>query len=52
MSVLHDNLQWDDVFHVWFEPGKPEALPDLTEEDLEQISERADRWLMDVAGIL
>lgn len=34
---------------IWFEAGQ---IPELTEEELEEIERKADNWLMDCTGIL
>lgn len=52
---MYDNtpLEWDDVFHVWYDPDAPRTQVDLSEEDYVAISEQNfDNWLYSLAGIL
>lgn len=49
---MGDMLKWDDVFHVWYDPNAPRTQVDLTEEEIEAISERADIFYMRLGGIL
>ena len=51
---MYDNtpLEWDDVFQVWYDPDAPGTQVDLTEEEIEAVSERADIFYMHLAGIL
>lgn len=45
------DILWDDIFQRFYVPSREEPLP-LTEAELEVIEAGADRWLMDVSGIL
>lgn len=50
---MYDNLEWDDVFQVWYNPADSVTEVDLSEEDLADIAERGlDHWLHSLAGIL
>lgn len=45
------DILWDDIFQRFYVPSREEPLP-LTGEELEAIEAGADRWLMNVSGIL
>ena len=50
---MYDNLEWDDVFQVWYDPADSVTEVHLSEEDLADIAERGlDHWLHSLAGIL
>lgn len=50
---MYDNLEWDDVFQVWYDPDVPVSEANLSEEDYVAITEQGlDNWLYSLAGIL
>lgn len=50
---MYDNLEWDDVFQVWYDPDAPVSEVNLSEEDYVAITEQGfDCWLHSLAGIL
>lgn len=50
---MYNNLEWDDVFQVWFDPADSVTEVGLSEDDLADIAEEGlDNWLHSLAGIL